>query len=129
MQYATGSKDHNVRLRELALKKGLSLSEHALARQDGSEILCASEEEVYSVLGLPWIPPELREDRGEVQAALAGKLPRLLELAEMRSELHCHSTWSDGKLSIRQMAEAARRRVKKSLRSRITLQAWVWWVE
>ena len=115
LQYATGSKDHNVRLRELALKKGLSLSEHALARQDGSEILCASEEEVYTVLGLPWISPELREDRGEVQAALAGKLPRLLELAEMRSELHCHSTWSDGKLSIRQMAEAARARGKKVL--------------
>jgi len=115
LQYATGSKDHNVRLRELALKKGLSLSEHALARQAGSEILCASEEEVYTVLGLPWISPELREDRGEVQAALAGKLPRLLELAEMRSELHCHSTWSDGKLSIHQMAEAARARGKKVL--------------
>ncbi len=68
--YATGSKDHNVRLRELALKKGLSLSEHSLARKDGSEILCQTEEEVYAALGLPWIPPELREDRGEVQAAI-----------------------------------------------------------
>ncbi len=115
LQYATGSKDHNVRLRELALKKGLSLSEHALQRKDGSEILCASEDEVYAALGLPWIPPELREDRGEVQAALEGKLPPLLELADMQAELHCHSTWSDGKLSIRQMAEEARARGKKIL--------------
>jgi DNA polymerase (family 10) len=115
LQYATGSKDHNVRLRELALKKRLSLSEHALMRQDGSEILCASEEDVYSTLGLPWIPPELREDRGEVQAALAGKLPNLLELSAMRAELHSHSTWSDGKLSIRQMAEAALKRGLKVL--------------
>ncbi len=78
LQYATGSKDHNVRLRELALDKGLSLSEHALLKTDGSgEITCATEPEVYAALGLPWIPPELREDRGEVQAAKAGKLPRL----------------------------------------------------
>jgi DNA polymerase (family 10) len=115
LQYATGSKDHNVRLRELALKKGLSLSEHALARPDGSEILCAAEEEVYAALGLPWIPPELREDRGEVQAALSGVLPELLAMTDIQSELHCHSTWSDGKLSIRQMAEAARERGLKVL--------------
>ena len=69
LQYATGSKDHNVRLRELAQKHGLSLSDQAFLRTDGSEILCATEEEVYATLGLPWIPPELREDRGEVQAA------------------------------------------------------------
>jgi len=110
LQYATGSKDHNVRLRELALKRGLSLSEHALTREDGSEILCASEQGVYATLGLPWIPPELREDRGEVQAARAGKLPDLLENAHIRAELHSHSTWSDGRSSIREMAEAARAR-------------------
>ncbi len=115
LQYATGSKDHNVRLRERALKLGLSLSEHALARPDGSEILCATEEEVYQALGLPWIPPELREDRGEVQAALAGALPRLLERGDLQAELHSHSTWSDGKLSIRQMAEAALARGYKLL--------------
>lgn len=115
LQYATGSKDHNVRLRELALKKGLSLSEHSLSRSDGFEILCQREEEVYAWLGLPWIPPELREDRGEIQAALKGELPRLIEMADMRSELHSHSTWSDGKLSIRQMAEAARARGVKLL--------------
>lgn len=107
LQYATGSKDHNVRLRELALKRGFSLSEHALTRTDGSEILCASEEEVYAALGLPWISPELREDRGEMQAALAGKLPVLIQRNDLRTELHTHSTWSDGKLSTRQMAEAA----------------------
>ena len=108
LQYATGSKDHNVRLRELAIKRGYSLSDQALLRQDGSELLCATEAEVYAALGMPWIPPELREDRGEVQAALAGALPELIQQADMRAELHAHSTWSDGSLSIRQMAEAAR---------------------
>lgn len=108
LQYATGSKDHNVRLRELALKKGLSLSEHAFTKEDGTEILCNLEEEVYETLGLPWIPPELREDRGEVQAAMAGKLPKFIELDDMKSELHTHSTWSDGKVTIREMALAAR---------------------
>ncbi|HSF83498.1 MAG TPA: DNA polymerase/3'-5' exonuclease PolX [Anaerolineales bacterium] len=115
LQYATGSKDHNVRLRELALKQGLSLSEHALTRQDGSEILCASEEQVYAALGLPWIPPELREDRGEVQAARAGELPVLIQLSDMQADLHVHTTWSDGKLSVRQMAQAALERGLKIL--------------
>jgi DNA polymerase (family 10) len=110
LQYATGSKDHNVRLRELALKQGLSLSEHALTKQDGSEILCPTEEKVYSTLGLPWIPPELREDRGEVHAARSGTLPKLITLDDVQAELHSHSTWSDGKLTIKEMAEAARAR-------------------
>jgi DNA polymerase (family 10) len=115
LQYATGSKDHNVRLRELALKKGLSLSEHALTREDGTEILCATEDEVYKTLGLPWIPPELREDRGEVQAALKGKLPEFIKLEDVKAELHAHTTWSDGKLTIREMAEAAIARGMKVL--------------
>jgi DNA polymerase (family 10) len=115
LQYATGSKDHNVRLRELALKKGLSLSDQAFIKEDGDEILCATEEEVYALLELPWIPPELREDRGEVQAALAGKLPTLVELNDMCAELHCHTTWSDGKLPVKEMAEAARDRGYKIL--------------
>jgi DNA polymerase (family 10) len=111
LQYATGSKDHNVRLRELALEKHLSLSEHALLKTDGSgEITCATEPEVYAALGLPWIPPELREDRGEVQAAKAGKLPHLIEVADIHADLQMHSTWSDGKLSILEMARAAQRR-------------------
>ena len=107
LQYATGSKDHNVRLRELALKKGLSLSEHALTKEDGSEILCAREEEVYQTLGLPWIPPEMREDRGEIQAALDGKLPVCVKLEDLKADLHTHTTWSDGTVSIREMADAA----------------------
>lgn len=115
LQYATGSKDHNVRLRELALKKGLSLSDQSFLREDGSEILCADEFQVYETLGLPWIPPELREDRGEIQAALAGKLPVLITVEAIKAELHSHSTWSDGKLSIKQMALAARQRGKKVL--------------
>jgi DNA polymerase (family 10) len=111
LQYATGSKDHNVRLRELALDQGLSLSEHSLAKTDGSgEITCATEEEVYKALGLPWIPPELREDRGEVQAAKAGKLPKLIEVEDIRADLQVHSTWSDGKLSMLEMARAAAKR-------------------
>jgi DNA polymerase (family 10) len=105
--YATGSKDHNVRLREYALKKGFSLSEHSLQRKDGSEVTCEREEDVYKTLGLPWIPPELREDRGEVQAAIKGELPNLIELKDIKSDLQIHSTWSDGKLSIRGMAKAA----------------------
>jgi DNA polymerase (family 10) len=115
LQYATGSKDHNVRLRELSLKKNLSLSEHGFTRDDESEILCATEEEVYEVLGIPWIPPEVREDRGEVQAALAGELPNFIELDDIQAELHTHSTWSDGKVSIMEMATAARDRGYKIL--------------
>jgi len=111
LQYATGSKDHNVRLRELALDQGLSLSEHALTKTDGSgEITCAAEEQVYAALGLPWIPPELREDRGEVQAARAGKLPALIEVRDIHADLQTHSTWSDGKLSMLAMARAAQER-------------------
>lgn len=113
--YATGSKDHNVRLRELALKNGLSLSDAAFLKEDGGEILCAQEEEVYATLGLPWIPPEIREDRGEIEAALAGKLPRLIERQDVIADLHAHTTWSDGKLSVREMAEAAVQRGYKIL--------------
>lgn len=115
LQYATGSKDHNVRLRELALSQGYSLSEHSLKKEDGTEVLCATEEEVYAKLGLPWIPPELREDRGEVQAAKAGELPQLLEVKDVIAELHSHSDWSDGKNTILEMAEAAIQRGRKVL--------------
>jgi DNA polymerase (family 10) len=108
LQYATGSQGHNVRLRELALDLGLSLSEHGFKRKDGKEILCAEEEEVYKILGLPWIPPELREDQGEVQAARAGSLPDVVTLGDLRGELHSHTDWSDGQSSIEEMARAAR---------------------
>jgi DNA polymerase (family 10) len=109
--YATGSKDHNVRLREMALDKELSLSDHSFLKMDGSgEIFCATEEEVYAALGLPWIPPELRENRGEIQAAKAGKLPDLIELEDIRADLQTHTTWSDGKLSVLEMAKVAAER-------------------
>ena len=115
LQYATGSKDHNVGLRELALKNSLSLSEHSFTHQDGTETFCTSEEEVYAALGILWIPPELREDRGEVQAAQSGNLPELIELSDIQSELHTHSPWSDGKVLIKEMALAARERGYKVL--------------
>jgi DNA polymerase (family 10) len=110
LQYATGSQAHNVKLREMALDQGVSLSEHALTREDGSEILCAEEEQVYAALGLPWIPPELREDRGEIQAAKEGALPDLVTLDQVRGELHAHSDWSDGAVSIEAMARGAKER-------------------
>ena len=115
LQYATGSKDHNVRLREMAVDKGLSLSDQAFLRLDGSEILCATEEEVYHQLDMPWIPPEIREDSGEIQAAINGKLPKLIEARNIRAELHCHSTWSDGQTSIEELVKAAKKRGYKSL--------------
>lgn len=110
LQYFTGSQAHNLRLRELALAQGLSLNEHAFTRTDGSEIVCATEAEVYQVLGLPLIPPELREDRGEIQAAQQNQLPRLVDLRHLHSDLHTHSTWSDGAASMREMALAAKAR-------------------
>jgi DNA polymerase (family 10) len=113
--YATGSKDHNVRLREMAQKQGLSLSDQSFLLPDGSEILCATEAEVYDRLGLPFIPPELREDRGEIEAALEGRLPRLLSVEDIRAELHSHTTWSDGRLSIIEMGRAAMQRGRLTL--------------
>lgn len=113
LQYATGSQAHNVRLREYALDQGLSLSEHGFKDKDGKEILCAKESEVYEKLGLPWIPPELREGSGEVEAAIQGDLPNLVRLKQIKGELHAHSDWSDGKASTRSMVEAALERKLK----------------
>jgi len=107
LQYATGSKEHSVKLREWALKQGLSLSEHGFKRDDGTEILCAEEANVYATVDLPWIPPELREDRGEVEAAKAGVLPDLVTLEDIRGELHAHTDWSDGQLTLEEMARGA----------------------
>jgi DNA polymerase (family 10) len=108
LQYATGSQGHNVRLREHALRSGLSLSEHGFKDKQGKLIPCADEQDVYQKLGMQWIPPELREDRGEVEAALSGELPRLIREEDLLGELHAHSTWSDGKASILEMAKAAK---------------------
>ncbi len=110
LQFVTGSKDHNVRLRELAQKRGLSLSERGFVDEAGVETPCASETDVYATLGLPLIPPELREDRGEIQSALKGGLPNLIRVEDIAMELHAHTTWSDGVLSVEQLAEQARSR-------------------
>ena len=111
LSYFSGSKDHNVRLRELALKQGLSLNEHAFTPESGEpEILCATEEEVYGTLGLPFIPPTLRENRGEIEAAIAGELPDLVQVESILGDLHVHSTWSDGRMTILEMAQAAQAR-------------------
>lgn len=110
LQHFTGSKQHNIQFRELAKAQGLSFSEHGFRRGDGSLIECASEDEVYSTLGLPLIAPELREGLGEFEAARDGTLPALLTAGQIRADLHMHSTWSDGNESIATMAEAARKR-------------------
>ena len=109
LQYFTGSKEHNVHLRGLAQNMHLSLSEYGFKR-GGEEILCPDEEDVYRTLGLPLIPPELREDRGEIEAALAGQLPHLVSEADIVGDLHAHTDWSDGAASLEVMAEAARRK-------------------
>lgn len=114
LHYFTGSQAHNIRMRELALQRGLSLNEWSFTPVNGGdEIYCASEEEVFATVGLPYIAPELREDRGEFEAAMAGKLPKLITIEDMQADLHMHTTWSDGTLSIRQMAEAALERGRK----------------
>lgn len=107
LQYATGSKEHNVRLREMAQKQGLSLSEHGFKRESGEEILCGTEAEVYEELGLPWIAPELREDRGEIEAARQQELPELIEREHIQGDLHSHTNWSDGRASMEEMVRGA----------------------
>lgn len=112
LHHFTGSKMHNIRLRGLARDRGLTINEYGVHRLDTGETVVRgrTEEEIYRVLGLPWIPPEMREDRGEIEAALEGRLPRLIEQDDIRGDLHCHTRWSDGADSIRSMAEAARDR-------------------
>lgn len=114
LQYFTGSQAHNIKIREIALAKGYSLNEHSLTPTDGGDdILCATEEEVYERLGLQWIPPEIREDAGEIEAARAGKIPPLIQLSDIQADLHMHTVWSDGHASIREMVEAAKARGRK----------------
>lgn len=108
LQYFTGSKDHNVRLRQVALDRGYSLSEYSLKRLiDGQDLFFSSEGDVYETLGMKYIEPEMREDRGEIQAALQGRLPELVTLKDIRGDLHVHSEWSDGHGTIQEMAKAA----------------------
>jgi DNA polymerase (family X) len=111
LQHLTGSKQHNEALRTEAVKRGLHVSEYGiLDDSDGITRTCATEEEVYELLGMDWIPPELRENRGELKAARAHELPRLIEESDLRGELHCHTVASDGRQTVEQMAEAARGR-------------------
>jgi DNA polymerase (family X) len=109
--YFTGSKDHSIALRDIAIRKGLKLNEYGLFdERSGQRLAGATEEEVYAALGLPWIPPELRENHGEIEAAFARRLPRLIEERDLRGDLHVHTDWSDGSDSLEAMAEAAQAR-------------------
>ncbi|MBA2515197.1 MAG: DNA polymerase/3'-5' exonuclease PolX [Solirubrobacterales bacterium] len=111
LQHLTGSKAHNVQLREMMVRRGLHISEYGILDDaTGETTRCATEEEVYARLGLAYIPPELREGRGELEAAENGSLPDLVTLADIRGDLHCHTIASDGRATIEQMALAARAR-------------------
>jgi len=116
LQYFSGSKEHNVAVREIALRQGWSLNEYCLTATgkgrapEGEERAFAEEAQLYEFLGLDWVPPELRENRGEIAAAREHQLPKLLTLADLQGELHGHSDWSDGTATIAEMAAAARAR-------------------
>jgi DNA polymerase (family 10) len=116
VQYFTGNKEHNIEMREIALKQGWSLNEKGLTAtgkgkaKEGEEKFFPDEEDLYKFLGLAWMPPEMRENHGEIAAARARKLPKLIEIGDIKGELHGHSTWSDGTASIAEMAAAAMER-------------------
>ncbi len=108
LQYFTGSKTHNVALRQRALKKGYTLSEYSLARlDDGSMVAGATELDIYAALGMDWVPPEMRENNGELEAAAEHRLPKLVELSDIRGDVHMHTVATDGRNTIREMADAA----------------------
>ena len=111
LQHLTGSKHHNVALREAAVRAGLKVSEYGIEEVETGEVLaCEHESEVYERLGMAWIPPELRENRGEIEAARRHALPDLVEIGQIRGDLHTHTDWSDGKATLETMVEAARAR-------------------
>ncbi|RUM59276.1 MAG: DNA polymerase/3'-5' exonuclease PolX [Persephonella sp.] len=113
LQYFTGSKEHNVHVREIAKEKGLKFNEYGVFKVDTEERIAGETEEgVYKALGMEWIPPEMREDRGEVELALQGKIPKLVELKDIKGDLHIHSTWSDGVNSIKDIAYFVREKYK-----------------
>ncbi len=106
LQYFTGSKEHNIVTRKIAIEKGLKLNEYGVFR--GSRMIAGrTEEDVYRAIGLSWIPPEIRENEGEIEAALEGKLPEIIGYKDIRGDLHCHSNWDGGENSIKEIAEAA----------------------
>lgn len=108
LQYFTGSKEHNIELRNIAIKKGYKLSEYGLyIKESGKQIAGSSEEEIYKALGLAYIPPELRENRGEIKAAAKNALPKLIEQSDLRGDLHVHTNYSEGKDSLKTMIERA----------------------
>lgn len=108
LYYFTGSKAHNIRVRRIALEKGLKINEYGVFRiKDNKKIAGQEEEEVFKAVGLKWIPPELREDRGEIEAALEGKLPKLVKLKDIKGDLHLHTNWSDGAHTIEEMVKKA----------------------
>ena len=109
LQYFTGSKEHGIRLRRRAQERGLKVNEYGVFRGN-RRVAGRTEEEVYEAVGLPWIPPELREARGEIELAAAGRLPKLLELDDLRGDLHMHTTATDGRASLEDMVAAARKR-------------------
>jgi len=109
LHYFTGSKSHNIHIRKLGQSRGLKINEYGVFR-NGKRIGGRTEEEVFAAVGLPFIEPELREDRGEIEAAQAGRLPKLVEQRDIRGDLHCHTNASDGKNSLVEMVEAARAR-------------------
>jgi len=116
LQYFTGSKAHNIKLREIALKKGFKVNEYGIFRLDNDKRVGGEkEEEIYETLGMEWIPPEMREDQGEIELAQEKKLPVLIEIGDLQGDLHAHSNWSDGVASIEEMAEAALSRGYKYL--------------
>ncbi len=111
LAYFTGSQSHNIRLREMAVKKGFKINEYGVFNERiKKRIAGKEEEEIYKVLGLPYIPPELREDAGEIEAAIKNRLPNLIELKDIKGDLHVHSKWSDGSESLEVLAEEAQRR-------------------
>jgi DNA polymerase (family 10) len=111
LQYFTGSKAHNIKLREMASKMGLKINEYGVFREsDNKRLGGRTEEEVYKILGLPWIPPELREDTGEIEAALEGRLPDIISIGDIKGDLHVHTKWSDGSHDLETLIESAKKR-------------------
>lgn len=109
LAYFTGSKEHNIRLREMAVKRGLTINEYGIFRvKDNKKLGGEKEEDTYKILDLQYVPPEMREDRGEIEAAIEGKLPKLVTVNDIKGDLHVHSKWSDGSHTFEQLAEVAK---------------------